>query len=150
MAMDPVLLALEEIHAVEAMLDEIRGAPQPSRQRAELAAILEIWLGDLQASLPAIIPTSIIGAAALIRAAARDLPEANRHLAPQMDAIAQRMAEGQRHPFDIIWLRRTITAWPDGCDAARHLLNNAVQGATRPVVIWRGAPPALKPQTIAV
>ena len=83
MAMDPVLLALEEIGAVKVTLAELRDSAQPSQQRAELASILDIWLADLQATLPEVMPTSVLGAAALIRTAAADLPQTVRHLAPQ-------------------------------------------------------------------
>ena len=145
MPIDPVKLALEEIKTVERMLGEIRATAHLNRQHAETINILEVWLGDLQATLPDLQPTSVIGSAELIEAALDNLPAMLAHLAPQLKAIAARMAEGERRQGDIIWLRAVVKSLPTtpGIASIRRLLENAIAGATKPILIHRTADKSL-------
>lgn len=141
MVMDPVKLALEEILSIEQTLEEARSAASKNRRRAEAISILEIWLGELRASLADMEPTSAVGAAELIKMARCSLPPNLAYLSPHLGAVAGRLSEGDRRQGDIIWLRavlQTALCAPEAASVKR-ILERALAGAARPVLIYRAA-----------
>jgi len=141
MAMDPVKLAMEEIESVEQSLKEVKCLSRQGRQRAETISILEIWLAELRGSLADIQPTSAIGAAELIKMTVHSLPAPLSYLSPYLTVIAERLAEGDRRQGDVIWLRAVLATALNVPEAAgiKGILERAILGATRPVLIYRAA-----------
>lgn len=141
MHMDPVRMALEEIRAVERYLEELNNAPRSDRHGGESRHLLEIWLESLRAAFLDLEPTSVIGSAALIRAAVDNLPDNLMEMALPLEAIAARMEQGERRTVDVIWLRSAAASLPRRADVAdiRQLLDNAIIGAAKPILIYRAA-----------
>jgi len=88
------------------------------------------------------VPTSSAGAAELIDIAAQRLPFTYARFAAQMHNVADRLSLGRRDHSDLVWLRAMQAALLDGLcgEEGRKvvpLLNLAIQGAARPVMIFR-------------
>ncbi len=143
MRMDPVVILAEELRAAESSLCAAKCQQRHDDAREFLAEIrlLEDCLAQTE-------PTSALGAAELLRLAAASLEPPQARMANRLAAIAEHLSEGKRALKDMIWLRATArrlesgAAGETGPKAARLLLL-AVNGASRPVLVYRAAlPPA--------
>jgi hypothetical protein len=144
MAMDPVLLLVQDIQAAQLELKAVKG----KSSHAAYAAAIEHQLIDLRHQLLHMMPTSAVGAAELIRYAADMLLPAFARHAGHLRRIADRFSAGQRLLADICWLRQMAKAVEAGLcgdpGGADRLLDHAVQGATIPVVVYRNVKAPLR------
>ncbi len=146
MRIDPVIVLVEELKASYTALARARQAEDWKRAQEELTRQALV-----QAELHETEPTSVIGAAYLLREAAAEL------LASRTDAdmascnmrlreVAARMEQGVRRLADLVWLRQFHRAlegnWYGhvGEDVA-PLVAMALRGAARPLLLYRAASP---------
>lgn len=150
MLIDPVIPLLEAIRTAE---DEIqrqgkRNVLSFSADREEQIALLMVRITSLYDDLFDIVPTSSIGAGALLSLAWRWLPPQYVRHEQHMARIGARLQAGRRSIDDLVWLRALATALDDeACldTKLRIVLDAAIHGASRPVLIFRRA--ILDPET---
>ncbi len=148
MRIDPVIVLVEEMKASYAALARARQAEDWKRAQDELSR-----QASVQAELHETEPTSVIGAAYLLREAAAEL------LASQADAdiascnmrlreAATRMEQGVRRLADLVWLRQFHRALAGGWygrigEDVAPLVAMSLKGAARPLLFYRAvsAPP---------
>jgi len=88
------------------------------------------------------MPTSALGAGELVRLAAQRLPFSLARYADHFNQIADRLGAGRREHSDLVWLRSMRAALRNGGQQgvrAAPLLQLAIAGAARPVVIFRSS-----------
>ena len=103
-------------------------------------------LKSLHRALFETVPTSVLGAAELIRMVAGRLPFAYATSSRHFHEIADRLEAGQREHADLVWLRAMRSGLQDGlCGEngrrAAPLLGLALLGATQPVIVFRAVKP---------
>ncbi len=150
MMMDPVVMLTEELRAAENALDKATQIYNRDGQQlhGELVNVLLAKVKRLFAELFETEPTSALGAGELVRLAAQRLPFAYSRHAAQLHEIADRLADGQRKLSDLVWLRAMRAALTDGFfgrdgERTARLLNLAIAGARRPVMVFHAVQPPL-------
>jgi len=148
MAMDPVVLLAEELRATEQALRTAvrRYEVDRSSENGETVNALLASIKTLHRDLTQTEPTSALGASELVRMAAQRLPFSLSRYADHFNQVADRLSIGRREHSDLIWLRAMRAALRNGEQQgvkAAPLLQLAIAGAARPVVIFRspGVPP---------
>jgi len=146
MPIDPVIPLFDEICAAEAELQRQRAqnAISYSPRRDEVIALMLGRIALLYEDLHKLTPTSPIGAGALLRLVWRWLPSQYRRYEQHLARIAGRLQAGRRSQDDLIWLRALAAALeqdgaPDGNARVLTVLNAAILGAARPLLIFRSA-----------
>ncbi|MBU6471231.1 MAG: hypothetical protein KGJ75_00830 [Alphaproteobacteria bacterium] len=146
MRIDPVIVLVEELKASYTALARARQAEDWGSAQRELTK-----QAATQAELRETEPTSVIGAAYLLREAAAEL------LASQADAdvatsnvrlreAAARMEQGVRRLADLVWLRQFHRALAGGWygrvgEEVAPLVAMSLKGAARPLLLYRAACP---------
>jgi hypothetical protein len=146
--MDPVVLLAEELRTTERSLREAIQRYESDRSNAngETVNALLSSIKNLHRDLTQTEPTSALGASELVRMAAQRLPFSLARYADHFNQVADRLSLGRREHSDLIWLRAMRAALRSGEQQgvkAAPLLQLAIAGAARPVVIFRssGVPP---------
>lgn len=144
MPIDPVIPLLEEIRTAENELQRqrSRNIVSYSPKRDELIALMLGRIASLYDDLYKTVPTSPIGAGALLSLVWRWLPPLYARYEQHLARIGNRMQAGQRSADDLIWLRALACALDDDAcksDKLRLVLNAAILGASRPILIFRRA-----------
>jgi hypothetical protein len=144
MTIDPVILLVEELRSVELALSKATQTYRRTSQRedGEVINLLLAKLKRLFGELFETMPTSSSGAAELIDIAAQRLPFAYARFAAHLHNVADRLSQGRRDHPDLVWLRAMQAALLEGVcgDEGRKmapLLDLAIRGAARPVMIFR-------------
>lgn len=144
MAIDPMVLLAEELRSTEAALDEASRIyfRDHRKEDGEMVNFLIGRLKRLYDDTLKTAPTSVIGAAELVRIAARHLPFSHSRYATHLQEIADRLSMGRKHHADLVWLRALQAALAEGLcgrdgDTIAPWLNLAVTGASRPVMVFR-------------
>ena len=150
MPIDPVIPLLEEIRTAEEQLQRqsARNVVSYTPRRDELIALLLGRIASLYDELYKVTPTSSIGAGALLNLVWRWLPPHYARHEQHLARIGSHLQAGRRSTDDLVWLRALAAALDDDPyrnDNLRVVLNAAIQGASRPVLIFRRA--ILDPQT---
>src|SRR5678816_2653370 len=150
MPIDPVIPLLEEIRTAEEQLQRqsARNVVSYTPRRDELIALLLGRIASLYDELYKVTPTSSIGAGALLNLVWRWLPPHYARFEQHLARIGSRLQAGRRSTDDLVWLRALAAALDDDPyrnDNLRVVLTAAIQGASRPVLIFRRA--ILDPQT---
>jgi hypothetical protein len=150
MEMDPVLLLADELRATEAALRTAmkRYEKDHERDNADAVGTLLDSVKTLRRDIFQTPPTSALGAAELIRLIARWLPFSFTTYITRFHDVADRLAAGQRRQEDLIWLRSMRAALAGGiCGEVgikfAPLLALALQGAARPVIVYRAVTPVV-------
>ena len=148
MAVDPVVLLAEELRTTERSLRAAIRRYETDRSSAngETVNALLAAIKNLHRELTQTQPTSALGASELVRMAAQRLPFSLARYADHFNQVADRLSIGRREHSDLIWLRAMRAALRNGEQQgvrAAPLLQLAIAGAARPVVIFRsaGVPP---------
>jgi hypothetical protein len=90
--------------------------------------------------LCALVPTSAVGAAEMIKIAMSRLPAEYSRYEKHMHDIAERLSRGQRDHADLVWLRALEAALVErmpktnSCKIA-SLIASAIAGISRPVIV---------------
>jgi hypothetical protein len=144
MPIDPVILLVEELRSVELALSKATQTYRRTSQRedGEVINLLLAKLKRLFSELFETLPTSSSGAAELIDIAAQRLPFAYARFAAHLHNVADRLSQGRRDHSDLVWLRIMQAALLEGLcgEEGRKmapLLDLAIRGAARPVMIFR-------------
>jgi len=143
MSIDPVVLLAEKIHAAETTLRDSfkkRRAIQENDSRHLALQFANLRL--LHAQMLRTVPTSAVGASEMIRIVVERQPVCGSCYAAPLREIASRFSNGQRTHDDLVWLRAlhgTLTASECSERDRRNLrlLQLAIRGASRPVVVYR-------------
>ena len=141
MRIDPVVELAEELRAAELSLHSAAG-----RRRHGAVGDLLLEIGYLENRLALTRPTSALGAGEQLRLAAQYLQFADSRYAGYLAAIAKRMIEGKRELTDLVWLRSLVLAlahgtWGEKGATAAKLVSAAIEGAARPVLVYRSVAP---------
>lgn len=149
MDIDPVILLSDDLRATEAALEKATQIYGKSHRRedGELVNLLLGRMKRLYSEIFETVPTSVLGAAELVRMAARRLPFAYSRYAAHLHEIADRLSTGRKVHSDLVWLRALNAALGDGLcgndgNTIAPWLNLAVTGASRPVMVFRAVQPA--------
>ncbi len=144
MAIDPVIVLVEELRSTEATLRDaakyyVRGN---GSERADTIQRLLFSMKDLNRQLSETVPTSALGAAELIRLVIQRLPFSHARYAGHFSEVAQRLQCGQRTHADLVWLRAMQmslggSGQGNSGPQAAPLLRSAIVGAARPVLVFR-------------
>jgi hypothetical protein len=148
MAIDPMVLLAEDLRSTEAALDEASRAyfREHRKEDGEMVNVLIARLKRLYGETLKTAPTSALGAAELVRIAARHVPFTHARYATHLQEIADRLSLGQKDHADLIWLRALQAALAEGLcgrdgDTIAPWLKLAVIGASRPVMVFRSVLP---------
>lgn len=142
MRIDPVVALMDELDIAYVLLARARDERDWDTTRRQLAQI-----ANLHACLRETEPTSVIGAAHLLREAAALLLRSNTpYHGDQLREIASRLDEGMRRHPDLVWLRRVQASMLRGeCgrqgESAAGLIGLALKGAARPILLYRAVTP---------
>jgi hypothetical protein len=139
---DPVVTLAKQLRSLERMLVD---ATQRYNRRAcprELETISRLIdpARRLFDQLCALVPTSAVGAAELIKIAVLRLPAEYSRYEKHLHEIAERLSRGQRDHADLVWLRALQSALlekmlkNDSCKIAL-LLASAIAGISRPTIV---------------
>jgi hypothetical protein len=141
---DPVIALMDEIERAYVALAEARDVDDLRATRWGLARI-----AALHQRLIVTEPTTVIGAACLLREAASLLPQSQSpSCSDRLREIAAQFDEGRRRVEDLVWLRRAAEALSAGAPndlsfTAAEMIGLALKGASRPVLLYRAVcPPA--------
>jgi hypothetical protein len=152
MLIDPVVLLTDELHAIELALSRASQVYSQSgrREDGEVVNTLLARTKRLFTEIMETVPTSAIGAAGLVTLAAQRLPFSHARHAARMHNIAGRLAAGRRDQADLIWLRAMQAGLLEGIGAKEggktaQLIGLAIQGACRPVMVFRSVQPVSGP-----
>jgi hypothetical protein len=148
MSIDPVLVLMEELRAAETSLQCATKIYERNRCRehGEAVNFLLATLKSLNSELLETMPTSALGAAALLELVTERLPFSHARYAEHFLEVARRLGAGMRCHADLVWLRAmqaTFVSRADGeadCKVAL-LLRRAIDGAARPVMVFRAVMP---------
>src|ERR1700678_3222144 len=102
---DPIILLTEELHSAEEALHQV--ARLYNKGHAEHGRLLNLLLDKVKRLHKDIFetqPTSVLGAAELIRAAAGKFSFSQARLTARLHDIADSFSEGRRHASDLVWL----------------------------------------------
>lgn len=149
MEIDPVVVLADELRTTEGALRaavkryEEDYHPESGETVNDLLNRIKTLYGDLYRTLP----TSALGAGEMVRVVAQRLPFAHATYASHFHEVADRLGAGQRLHADLVWLRAMRSALADGiCGEAgvkmSSLVELALAGAARPVLVWRAVEPA--------
>lgn len=148
MTIDPIILLAEDLRSTEAALDKATQIyfKEHRREDGELVNLLLARMKRIYHELCETVPTSALGAAELVRMAARRLPFSHSRYATHLHEIADRLSFGRRNHSDLVWLRAFQAALGEGVcgkdgNTIAPLLNLAVMGAARPVMVFRSVQP---------
>ena len=142
MRIDPVVALMDELDLAYVSLARARDSRDWDATRRELATI-----ATLHACLRETEPSTVIGAAHLLREAAALLLRSNTpYYGDRLREVAGRLDEVQRLFSDLVWLRgvyRTLVSGQCGRpgENAADLLALALKGAGRPVLLYRNVAP---------
>ncbi|HEY8255516.1 MAG TPA: hypothetical protein VIG39_12795 [Rhizomicrobium sp.] len=144
MEMDPVVLLAEQLRAAEQSLHTAVRLYEVDRcqENGETVNSLLVSIKSLHRDLTETMPTSALGASELVRLAAQRLPFSLSRYADHFNQIADRLGAGRREHSDLVWLRSMRAALRSGGQQgvrAAPLLQLAIAGAARPVVIFRSS-----------
>ena len=151
MRIDPVVALMDELDLAYVSLARARGSRDWDATRRELANI-----ATLHACLRETEPSTVIGAAHLLREAAALLLRSNTpYYGDRLREVAARLDEGQRLFSDLVWLRSVRSILASGeCgrpgENAAELLILALKGAGRPVLLYRNVAPPVQHSEPAV
>ncbi|MBL6852460.1 MAG: hypothetical protein ISS15_15795 [Alphaproteobacteria bacterium] len=142
MQIDPVVALTARLTQAERRLREAR-LKHDNQMTGRLLAAISL----LNEELFSTVPTSVLGAAELLRVASNSLGEATGPpYAAHLREISTRLSNGSRELRDLIWLRSVQPALTGGLCGndgiiAAPLIASALQGAARPVMIFRAVLP---------
>jgi hypothetical protein len=152
MQIDPAVLLTDELHTIEAALSCASKiySRTGTREDGEVVNRLLARIKRLFAEIMETEPTSAIGAAGLVTLAAQRLPFSHARHAARLHNIAGRLAAGRRDHGDLVWLRAMRAALLEGIGGkdgrkTAQLLGLAIQGACRPVMVFRSVMPVSGP-----
>jgi len=152
MRIDPVVVLTDELHAIELALSRASQVYSHSgkAQDGEVVNTLLARTKRLFAEIMETVPSSALGAAGLVELAAQRMPFSHARHAARMHNIAGRLAAGCRDHSDLVWLRAMQAALLEGIGAREgsktaQLLGLAIQGACRPVMVFRSVAPVTGP-----
>ena len=142
MEIDPVVFLAEELRATESALRTAvrRYELDQVQENGERVNTLLAALKSLYRDIAETAPTSALGAGEMVRLAAQRLPFSLARYADHFNQVADRLSIGRREHSDLIWLRAMRSALRSGGQQgvrAVPLLQLAIAGAARPVVIFR-------------
>jgi hypothetical protein len=148
MAIDPVILLVEDLRSTETALEKATQiySRDHRREDGELVNLLLGRAKRLYFDLFETVPTSALGAAELIRMSARRLPFSYSRYVSHLHEIADKFSQGERCHSDLVWLRALQAALAEGLcgkdgDKIAPLLNLAIVGAARPVTVFQAVQP---------
>jgi hypothetical protein len=141
MQIDPVVALTDKLSQAEKALRDAR-----LRCDDKLVSRWLALISLLNEELYSVVPTSVIGAAELLKRAAESLGTAEKKYAQHMVEIAGRFSNGSRLLPDIVWLRSMRPALTRGLCGSEGvivapLVALAIRGASRPVVVFRAVLP---------
>ncbi|HEY2007924.1 MAG TPA: hypothetical protein VGH23_02965 [Rhizomicrobium sp.] len=152
MQIDPVVVLAEELRSTENALRTAvrRYEVDQVQENGEAVNTLLASLKSIYRDLAETTPTSAMGASEMVRLAAQRLPFALSRYTSHFHEVADRLGAGRREHADLVWLRAMRAALKGGvCGEqgikAAPLLTLAIEGASRPVVVFRafGEPPGM-------
>jgi len=152
MEIDPVVVLADELRATEKALRSAvrRYELDQVQENGETVNALLATLKSLYRDIAETHPTSAMGAGEMVRLAAQRMPFSLARYTPHFHEVADRLGQGRREHADLIWLRKMRAALKGGvCGEqgmkAAPLLGLAIEGASRPVVVFRafGEPPGI-------
>jgi len=147
---DPVVVLAEELRSTESALRHAvrRYEMNQAQENGEAVNTLLNSLKSIYRDIAETRPTSAMGAGELVRLAAQRLPFSLSRYVSHFHEVADRLSEGRREHADLVWLRAMRAALNGGACGeqamkAAPLLNLAIAGASRPIVVFRayGEPP---------
>lgn len=150
MEIDPVVVLAEELRATESALRSAVRLYELDhvQENGETVNTLLASLKSLYRDIAETVPTSAMGAGEMVRLAAQRLPFSLSRYTSHFHEVAERLGQGRREHADLVWLRAMRAALTGGACGnqglrAAPLLSLAINGASRPVVIFRshGEPP---------
>ena len=145
MHIDPVVELADKLRSAERKLHDERVRCDPRSCRDVVAEI-----SALNERLYEAVPTSSLGSAELLERIAAALDETSKLCAWKLRQIAERLGCGERSLDDIVFLRRLLPQFSrrlygDEGFVVAPMLASAIEGAARPVLIYRAAlPPVAK------
>jgi hypothetical protein len=144
MEIDPVVVLAEELRATEKALRTAvrRYEVDQVQENGETVNSLLASLKSLYRDIAETCPTSAMGASEMVRLAAQRLPFSLSRYTPHFHEVADRLSQGRREHADLVWLRAMRAALKGGACGeqgmkAAPLLTLAIEGASRPVVVFR-------------
>lgn len=138
MRIDPVVALMDELDMAYVALARARDDKDWQTTRRQLAIV-----AALHAHLRETEPSSVIGAAHMLREAAALLLRSHTpYYGDCLREVAGRLDEGQRQFSDLVWLRAVRQSLASGeCgrpgERAAPLIALALKGAARPVLLYR-------------
>jgi hypothetical protein len=148
MSIDPVILLVEELRSAETSLRCAVKLYERNRCRehGEAVNLLLAAVKSLNSELFETVPTSALGAAALLQLVIERLPFSHARYAGHFSEVAARFGAGLRLHADLVWLRAmqaTFVSSASGEPGSRAapLLHLAILGASRPVMVYRAVTP---------
>ncbi len=148
MEIDPVVVLADELRATEAALRVAmqRYEKLHKRENGDTVNSLLESVKTLRGDIFKTVPTSAIGAGELVRLVAQYLPFSFATYSTHFHEVADRLIAGQRRHDDLMWLRSMRAALAGGiCGETgvkfAPLLELALKGASRPVVVFRNVAP---------
>lgn len=144
MNIDPVVMLAEELRNAERKLHEERVRCNPAFCREVVAEI-----SALNERLYEAVPTSAVGAAELLERVAAALDGTSKLCAWRLREAANRLGSGERSLDDLMFLRRLLPQFSrqlygDEGFVVAPMLAAAIEGAARPVLIYRAALPPVE------
>jgi hypothetical protein len=148
MPIDPVIILMDEMQSAETSLRCATKLYERNRWReyGEAVTLLLANIKSLNSELLETMPTSPLGAAALLRVVTERLPFSHARYADHFLEISRRLGNGIRLHADLVWLRAMQASFvsraegePD-CKVAL-LLHLAIIGAARPLMVFRAIGP---------
>jgi hypothetical protein len=145
MKIDPVVELTEKLRKAERKLHDDRVRCDPACCREVVAEI-----SALNERLYEAVPTSAVGAAELLERIASSLDDGSKLCAARLRDIANRLGCGTRSLDDLVFLRRLLPQFSrrlygDEGFVVAPMLAAVIEGAARPVLIYRAAlPPVAK------
>lgn len=144
MEIDPVVVLAEELRTTEKALRTAvrRYELDQVQENGETVNSLLAALKSLYHDIAETTPTSAMGAGEMVRLAAQRLPFSLSRYTSHFHEVADRLGQGRREHADLVWLRAMRAALKGGACGeqgmkAAPLLGLAIEGASRPVVVFR-------------
>jgi hypothetical protein len=148
MSIDPVLVLMEELRTAETSLQCATKIYERNRCRehGEAVNFLLATLKSLNSELLETMPTSALGASALLELVTERLPFSHARYAEHFLEVARRLGAGIRSHGDLVWLRAmqaTFVSRAEGETDSKIalLLQLVIHGAARPVMVFRAVMP---------
>jgi hypothetical protein len=150
MEIDPVVVLADELRAAEAALRSAMSRYEKNQKQENGDAVDQLLnsVNTLRGDVFKTVPSSALGAAELVRMVAQHLPFSFSAYSTHFHEVADRLSAGQRRHDDLIWLRSMRAALAGGiCNEVgirfAPLLELALLGASRPVIVFRAVTPPL-------